>query len=170
MGICNASAIMVGKQIGEGDREGGYRTAKRFVLLTPSVAVFVGMLMIFLRMPILNLLPVETEGARQMAATLLLWYAVWLPIKMIPYTLICGIFRAGGDTKTGCIIDFLSLYLVGIPTVVILGFFTDIPVPLLVFLMYVSEDIPKMAMCARHFFKRKWIIELSDRGVAAHKE
>ena len=164
VGMCNASAIMIGKQIGEGDREGGYRTAKRFLLLTPTVAVFIAILMLLLRMPILNLLPVETEGTRQMAATLLVGYAIWLPVKMLPYTAICGIFRAGGDTKTGCIIDFLSLYLAGIPTVVILGFFTDVSFPLLVFLMYVSEDIPKAAMCARHFFKRKWIIELSDRG------
>lgn len=169
VGICNAAAIMIGKLIGEGEREGGYRCAKRFMILTPVVAVFIGILMLLLRFPILNLLPVETEGTRQMAATLLVGYALWLPVKMIPYTCICGVFRAGGDTKTGCVIDFLSLYLAGIPVVVIFGFFTEISFPLLVFLMYVSEDIPKMAMCAGHFFKRKWIIELSDRAKASQK-
>ena len=170
VGMCNAAAIMTGKRIGEGDREGGYDCAKRFLFLTPVVAVFIGILMVLLRMPILNLLPVETEATRQIAATLLIGYACWLPVKMIPYTAICGVFRAGGDTKTGFVIDFLSLYLVGIPTVVILGFFTELPFPLLVLLMYISEDIPKMAMCARHFFARKWIIELSDRGSSASEE
>ncbi len=163
-GMCNASAIMVGKQIGEGNKKSAFATASRFVIMTPTVGVFVAILMVLLRMPVLNLLPVEKPETVALAATILVGYAIWLPLKMIPYTLICGIFRAGGDTKAGCIFDAASLYLFGIPTVVILGFFTNIPFEWLIWIMFISEDIPKAMMCLPHFFKRRWIIDLSDRA------
>ncbi len=167
VGLCNAGAIMVGKQIGEGDKKGAFSCAKRFLILTPTVGVIVGALMLALRAPILNLLPVEKPETRILAASILVAYSFWLPIKMVPYTAICGLFRAGGDTKTGCIFDIISLYLFGIPTVIILGFFTNISFPLLILFMYIAEDVPKMAMCIPHFLKKKWIIDLSDKNASA---
>ena len=166
VGICNASAIMVGKKVGEGALERAYQYAKRFLIMTPLVGVFVGALMILLRTPILSILPTETQGTEQIASQLLFNYGLWLPIKMISYTAICGIFRAGGDTLTGFAIDAASLYAVGIPAVVILGFFTDVPFVLLVFIMFAAEDVPKTIMTLRHFVSRKWIKKLTDNTPA----
>lgn len=167
VGLCNAAAIMVGKRIGEGRKDSAFATASRFVILTPVVGVVVAAFMVLLRMPILSLLPVEKPETVALAATILLGYAVWLPFKMVPYTLICGVFRAGGDTKAGCVFDATSLYLFGIPTVAILGFFSNIPFEWLIWIMFVAEDIPKAIMCLPHFFKRKWIRELSDKTASA---
>jgi putative MATE family efflux protein len=169
-GMCNAAAIMVGKRIGEGNKDSAFATASRFVILTPTVGVIVAVFMVLLRMPILGILPVEKPETVALAATILLGYAVWLPFKMIPYTLICGVFRAGGDTKAGCVFDAASLYLFGIPTVVILGFFTSIPFEWLIWIMFIAEDIPKAVMCLPHFFRRKWIRELSDKALPSPRE
>ncbi len=160
VGICNASAIMVGKRVGEGRRDQAFLAARRFVIMTPLVGVVVGAAMILLRSPILGILPIETAGAELVASRLLFNYGLWLPIKMISYTAICGVFRAGGDTFTGFLHDILSLYLVGVPTVVALGLFTEIPFVWLVFIMYVAEDVPKTFLTVRHFFSRKWIKSL----------
>ena len=80
---------------------------------------------------------------------------------MIPYTGICGIFRAGGDTLTGCIFELGCMYLFSIPAVVLLGIFTDIPFVLLVLCMYVCEDLTKGILCVRHFLSGKWIKQIT---------
>ncbi len=164
VGICNASAIMVGKYVGEGRRDAAFLAAKRFLVITPVAGVIIGAAMILLRTPILSLLPIETEGAFKVAFTLLFNYGLWLPIKMISYTCICGIFRAGGDTVTGFVIDAISLYGVGIPAVLILGFFTSIPFATLIFIMYVAEDVPKTILTVRYFLTGKWIRSITSKS------
>ncbi len=161
VGICHASAIMVGKAVGRGDEEEAYTTAKRFMIMTPLMGVVLGGILIVLREPILSLLTIETEGARQTAMALLLFYGFWLGIRMIPYTAICGVFRAGGDTKSGCFMDMACLYLIGIPAVCIAGLWLKLPFVAIVAVMFISEDVPKTVICLWHFFRRKWIRRLT---------
>lgn len=161
LGACNAASIMVGMTVGKGGKEEAYRMGKRFVLLMPLMGILLGGLLILVRYPLLSLLPIETEGALHTTAAILVVYSLWVPIRNIPYICIVGIFRAGGDTKAGMIMDVVSLFLVGIPIVCAAGFLTEIPFPLLVGLMYVSEDIPKIIMCIQRFFSRKWIHQLT---------
>ena len=162
VGICNASAIMTGKRVGEKKPDQAFACAKRFIVMTPVVGVIVGVAMILLRDPILSLMHAETVATKEIASILLANYGIWLPIKMISYTAICGIFRAGGDTFTGFLQDMSSLFLVGIPVVVVLGVFTDIPFALLVFAMYVAEDVPKTFLTVRHFISGRWIKNLTS--------
>ena len=93
---------------------------------------------------------------------MLFFYGCWLAVRMIPYTAICGIFRAGGDTRTGCIIEMGSMYMVGIPAVALAGLVFHIPFIWIVAIMFVTEDVVKGTLCVRHFLRRKWIIRLTD--------
>lgn len=161
VGICHACAILVGKSVGAGKHEEAYTIAKKFLILTPLAGAVIGALLILVRDPLLSLLPIETEGAREVASQLLLFFGFWLGIRNIPYTSICGIFRAGGDTKTGFFLDIGGLFLCGIPVVIILGLFVKIPFIPLVMCMYFAEDIPKGILCIRHFLSRKWIRQIT---------
>ena len=162
-GMGHACSIIVGKTVGEGRHEVAKSYARRFLILTPIMGVIFGALVILTRHPILGLLEIETELARQTAASCLLVYALWLGFRMIPYTCVCGIFRAGGDTVTGCIFELCSMYFFSIPIVIVLGFFTEIPFVLLVLCMYVCEDLPKAIMCVVHFFRNRWIKQITEQ-------
>ena len=84
-------------------------------------------------------------------------------MRMIPYTLICGIFRAGGDTKTGCILDLIGLYGFGIPAVLIVGLWVRPALfVVLVATMFIAEDTIKGILCVRHFRSRRWIKQLTS--------
>ncbi|MBQ8858358.1 MAG: MATE family efflux transporter [Clostridia bacterium] len=164
VGICGACSIMVGMRIGRGDHEGGYQVAKRFSILTPVMGVILGALLILVRDPLLSLFPVETALTRQVASECLLFYGCWIAIRMIPYTQICGIFRAGGDTKTGCFLDLAGLYATGIPAVLIAGLlFRPSRFVILVIVMFIGEDLIKGILCVRHFLSRKWIKQITDK-------
>ena len=162
VGICHASAILVGKAVGRGAVDEAYRIAQRFLVMTPLAGVVLGGLLILVRDPLLSLFAIETEGARATASSLMLFYGFWLWFRMISYTAICGIFRAGGDTRIGCIYDMGTLYCLGIPLVCLAGLVWHLPFLWIVVIMFAAEDIPKSILCVRHFLRRKWIIKLTD--------
>lgn len=161
VGICGACSIMVGMRVGQGDHEDAYRAARRFSIATPALAAVMGGLMIVLREPVLSLFPVESEATRAVASACLLLYGAWLAFRMIPYTLICGVFRAGGDTKKGFLFDALTLYGIGIPAVLIMGFLVRPDFVWIVAAMFLGEDLLKTVLCVRHFRSRRWIKQIT---------
>ena len=161
VGICHASAIMVGKACGRGDRDEAYETAKRFLIITPLSGVILGVILILVRNPLLSFFEFETTGAQLTTSALLLFYGVWIGIRMIPYTSVCGIFRAGGDTRIGCIFEIGTLYFVGIPLVCLAAFALHLPFVAIVATMFIAEDIPKGTLCIVYFLKKKWIRKLT---------
>lgn len=163
VGICHACSIMTGKTIGEGNEKGAYKLAKKFVIMTPIIGVITGAALIFAREPLLSLLEIETQGAFELASNLILLYCLWLPIRNIPYTLIVGTFRAGGDTKIGIYYDCLSLYLLSVPVVAILGLIVKVDFIYLIAAMYLCEDIPKTILSLHRFKSKKWIKNLTDK-------
>lgn len=163
VGICHACSIMTGKTIGEGDENGAYRQAKKFVIMTPIIGLITGIILILIRNPVLSLLQIETQAAFDVASSLILVYCLWLPIRNIPYTLIVGTFRAGGDTKIGIYYDCFSLYLIGVPVVVFLGLFAKVEFVYLILAMYLCEDIPKSILSLYRFKSKKWIRNLTDK-------
>lgn len=161
VGICHACSIMTGKTIGEGDEKGAYKLAKKFLIMTPVIGVLTGSVLALVREPLLSLLEIETQGAFDVASTLILIYCLWLPIRNIPYTLIVGTFRAGGDTKIGIVYDCLSLYLVSVPVIIVLGLVVKVEFVYLIAAMYLCEDLPKTIMSIARFRSKKWIRNLT---------
>lgn len=163
VGVCHACSIMTGKTIGEGNDKGAYKLAKKFVIMTPIVGIITGSILAVFREPLLSLLEIETQGAFDIASSLILIYCLWLPARNIPYTLIVGTFRAGGDTKIGIVYDCVSLYAFSVPVVIILGLIVKIDFIYLIAAMYLCEDIPKILMSLHRFRSRKWIRNLTDK-------
>lgn len=161
IGMCHASSIMVGKAIGAGDRDGGWRTAKRFMVLLPVFAAVLGLCLIALRWPIIGLLNIETQAAREMTALLLVIYGLWMGPRNISYIAIVGIFRAGGDTRTGFYYDLINVFCIAIPLVCFLGLVVRVPFQWVVLGMYLGEDTIKSIVCIRHFRSGKWIRKLT---------
>ena len=74
-----------------------------------------------------------------------------------PYMLVCGIFRSGGDTRYGLIVDMISLYLLGLPLTALAGLVLHASVPVTYLIMYLVEDVFKCIVYGRHFLSGKWI-------------
>ncbi len=167
VGICGACSVMVGMRVGAGEHGEAYRAAKKFAVATPITGVILGAALVLLRNPLLSLFPIETEAARRVASECLLFYGFWIGVHMISYTMICGIFRSGGDTKTGCLIDLAGLYLCGIPALFAVARLLH-PSHFVVLLatMFLAEDTVKTVLCLRHFRSRKWIRQITGAKTA----
>lgn len=162
VGICHACSIMTGKTIGEGKENEAYKLARKFVIMTPVIGIVTGIILASFREPLLSLLNIETQGAFNLASRLILIYCLWLPIRNIPYTLIVGTFRAGGDTKAGIFYDCISMYLIAVPLIIYLGMVAKVEFHYLLIAMYLGEDLLKTILSIFRFRSKKWIKNLTD--------
>ena len=162
VGICNACNIMIGKRIGAGDIEESKDYARRFMLLMPIISVVVGLGVIAARPVILSCFSVSEE-ARNAAMLIMLVYGLEIGLRNIPYLSVVGIFRAGGDTKSGVRYDGFCLYCIGLPIVIVTGLFLKLPFVVVYMLMLLCEDIPKCILCLRRFHSMKWIQPVTEK-------
>ncbi len=119
-GIAGATAVIVGKRIGEGaGREEVYSLG--CCLLTVSFGVgFVVSVCLAVLLPtvfIPYLYPLfHLEGlALEIAVTMCVVYLFMLPLKAFDITNITGLLRAGGDSRMASIIDLSCQWVIAVP-------------------------------------------------------
>jgi len=155
-GMGSSCAVMIGSFIGQGRIEDAKDCGRRHLLLTTVFSLFVGVLVIALRAPIMSLFGVS-DTVRALSTALLIIYGLEAALRNAPYMLVCGIFRSGGDTKYGLIVDLISLYLIGLPLTAFAGLVLHAGVPVTYLIMYLVEDVFKCIVYGRHFLSNKWI-------------
>ncbi len=161
IGICSACAVIVGKMVGRGEMKEAYTTAKKFMIYGTGLAFVVGIFVILFRNPIISLLSVPDVYTVQMVSKLLFIYAFALPLYILPFIAIVGIFRSGGDTKTGLVYDVINVWFIGVPIVAIAGFVLKLSFEWVFALMW-TEHVVKTIMCLVYFKSKKWIRRLTD--------
>lgn len=170
IGLCNACCVMVGKSIGAGYPEKAYMDARRFAILIPILSVFVGTAVILLRVPVITLFNLSgsiTKTTVNSAMGILFIYGAELFMRNIPYIMIVGIFRSGGDTVTGMKYDLIFVWCVALPLTVISAFLLKLPFVVVFAVMLITEDTLKVLLCLLRFKSKKWIRPLTDEGKIA---
>ena len=161
IGLGSACSVIIGKTVGMGNLKKAYATAKKFIIGIPLFSVIVGIIIIVLRNPIITIIGVANPYTADMVSKLLIIYAFALPFTIINFTAIVGIFRSGGDTKTGLIFDIINVWLIGVPVVALCGLYFKLPFEW-VFISMFSEQILKTVMCIWYFRTKKWLRRLTD--------
>ncbi len=163
VGLCHACAVLVGREIGAGRVEESVRYANRFTIVMPTATVVLSAVMILSRGLFLRLFDVSPEVA-SLAKSILLIYAIEMPIRNIPFITICGIFRPGGDTLTGMLYDIFSVWMLALPVTIIAGLVLKLDFLLVYILMVIFEDWIKAVLCVRRLRSRKWIKPVVDKA------
>ena len=170
IGLCNACSIMVGKSIGKGKIERGIDDTKRFIMIFPVVSLIIAILIYVFRpelIGIFNLSDNISEVTLNAAMSIMAFYAFEFTIRQIPYLMIVGIFRSGGDTVTGVKYDLLSLWLLSIPATLIAVYVIKVPFTVAFAVMYIFEDYVKTLLCIKYYKSMKWIKPVTVEGKSA---
>ena len=173
VGFCNACSIMVGKSIGAGKIERGVMDSRRFAMIIPAVSVIAGLLIILFRAQLVSIFNMGgniSELTQRTAQTILLIYALELPMRNIPYIMIVGIFRPGGDTVTGMKLDLFSQWLLSIPATFLAAFVLRLPFVAVFATMYLFEDYLKSFLCLRYFISDRWVKPVTEAGKKGYEE
>ena len=173
IGLCNASSIMVGKNVGAGHIKRAVEDSRRFVLFVSLCSVLTGVLIIIFRFQlasVFNLSGSITPETLKLTASLLLVYGIELPVRNLPYILIVGTFRPGGDTKIGMKLDLLSLWLCSVPLTILAAFVFKLPFIAVFAIMYIAEDYLKVILCVKYYFTYNWLRPVTDQGIKGLEE
>ena len=173
IGLCNACSVMVGKSIGAGKIERAKEDAWRYTAIMPVACIITGAIVILFREILVSTF---TSGAEYTTAAIaaamgcLLIYGCEMPIRNIPYLMVVGIFRPGGNSNLAMICDLICLWCISIPLTAVLAFVVKLPFLHVFLFMFLLEDIPKSALCLYNFVRDKWISPVTEEGKAAFEK
>jgi len=154
-GIASAAAIIIGKAIGEKREDLAEIYAKKFVKLTLISGIAGAVLILVLRLPIIFITGLKGESADYLHVFLLImsYYVIGQALNS---TWIVGIFRAGGDTRFGMILDMSTMWGGSILFGAVAAFVFHLPV-VVVYVVLLSDEILKIPFCIYRYKKKKWL-------------
>ncbi|MEG2584377.1 MAG: MATE family efflux transporter, partial [Oscillospiraceae bacterium] len=154
----NAGGIIIGNAVGAGKNESAYIYAKKLCFLSVATGLVISMIFIFCRPLILSMYNITPEVYAQTNQILLIM-AILMNLKALSFFLIVGVFRNGGDVKASLIIDVGSVWLVGVPLVLLTGLVLNLPL-IIVYSMLCVEEIVRITISLKRFKSKKWIRNL----------
>jgi len=170
VGLNNSCCIMVGQEIGGGQIKTGIKDAKRFALLVPLLAAVTSVCIVIFRSELIGIFNTSgtiTQLTVDTTYAIMALYAIEFPIRNFLYVIITGVFRSGGDTKTGMKYDLSCLWFFGVSAAAISAFVLKLPFVWVYGLSLVFDDWPKVFLCMRYFLSKKWIMPVTETGKEA---
>ena len=158
MGISNSASVIIGHTIGKGDKNKVIAYSRKILQIAFGMAIVSLMLVQGLTNTIVSLyhLPPETHI---MAVRTMRTVGMFVFLKMINWTLLKGLFRAGGDTKVAFCLDIFPLWFYAVP-VAFIGAYYKVPVYILVGVADFSEVIKLISSLFR-YKTLKWIKDVT---------
>jgi putative MATE family efflux protein len=154
-GLSNATAIILGKAIGEEKYDKAKLYAKRFV----KISIILGIIGTFIILGVSQVagsflsLSTEAESYLKFMMFVMSYFALGQSFNA---TLVVGVFRAGGDTKFGLIIDAVTLWGCSIFLGYLAAFVFKLPIPI-VYVILMSDEIIKLPFTYKRYKSMKWL-------------
>lgn len=163
-GVAAAAAVVVGKEIGMGNRAETLRIGKALAALALGVGVGVGALeqllyWLALKPYVVPLFRLSATAA-PLCTTLVCCYSAAAPVNAFAVTMIVGVLRGGGDVRASLLIDIVPLWCVTLPLLALLGLVWDAPA-LLLCMALCGESALKLPFGLRRLWSGRWIRDVT---------
>ena len=161
-GISNASGIITGHTMGEGDYDKAQKQGYTFLFLGFLIGCAAALVILLLRSPIINYYDVSAE-AKAIAYDLMDAIIIIVIFQSMNSILTKGVLRAGGDTKFLMMGDILFLWVASIP----LGALAGLVFHWSSFWIYTMLKIDQIIKCVWCYFRLKsgkWLKKIHKAG------
>lgn len=165
-GVANATAIMLGKAIGEGKKDFAKVYSVRFLKITLILGIGGAAVILLLNVPIKSFMTLgpEAEGYLSGMMYIMSYYVIASSFNTV---LIVGIFRAGGDTKFGLIVDCSALWGFAILFGLIAAFVLKWHV-IAVYMVLTCDEVIKLPFTFRRYRSQKWLQDVTRDAKDIH--
>ncbi|WP_422767511.1 MATE family efflux transporter [Photobacterium leiognathi subsp. mandapamensis] len=160
VGIANASAVIVGNELGAKQYQRAYYQAIILVIIAIVVTCITSLILFVNREYILSLFPALSPTTESLSNTFVIILAVGIIMRSLPTTMVVGVLRAGGDVKFCLYQDVLTQWGFGIPLAFIAAYFLKLP-PQWIYLFFFAETLFKWFACIYRFKSKKWLNHLA---------
>lgn len=154
-GLANASAIMIGRSIGEGKEEQTLDYAKKFIISSFFISILLGITLALTAPYILGFFNVSDE-VRNSTLIMLYVISVIFVFRVVGLVIIVGILRGAGDAKSSLIIEGTTMWFIGVPLTIMGAFLFKFPVHL-VYALAIIEEVVKCIFGLIRLKSGKWI-------------
>ena len=154
-GLASATAIYLGKTIGEQKPEHAKAYAQRFLVLSVLMGL-IGGGMILIAAPVATSLLALTPMAKEYLRFMFFVMSYFVVAQAFNTTMIVGTFRSGGDTRFGLILDMSTMWGCSILFGALAAFVFHASVPL-VYVILMSDELIKVPVTWIRFKSYKWL-------------
>ena len=161
-GVCNASGIITGHTMGEGDYQKAQKQGYAFLFMGFVIGCFSALIIFLLRDPMINYYKVSPE-AKLIAKDLMNAIIIINIFQSMNSILTKGVLRAGGDTTFLMAGDILFLWVASIP----LGYLAGLEWGLPSFWIYTCLKIDQIIKCIWCYFRLrsgKWLKKIKGQA------
>ncbi len=157
--ISSAASILLGKEIGAGDLEKAKQDASSIVKVTLMVSAVQGLILLLIS-PIVPQFVKISDTAKHYLQVMLVINTVYQVGMMYNTVTIASLFRCGGDSRYGLILDTVSMWGVAVPLGLLAAFVLKLP-PLWVYVFMCADEFVKLPFSITHYKKGTWVRNLT---------
>ncbi|MDD7143536.1 MAG: MATE family efflux transporter [bacterium] len=154
-GVSNATAIYLGKTIGERQYELARAYGRRFAVLS-VITGFIAAGIILVSAPAVSRFMTLSPEAKSYLMFMFFVMSYFALCQAINTTLVVGVFRSGGDTRFGLRLDATTMWCCSILLGAIAAFVFRASVPV-VYVLLMSDEVIKVPITVKRFLGYKWI-------------
>ena len=166
-GLASTAAILIGREIGAGNKEQVYSVGIAMNVLSVGMGIIMGVVLLVFAwwigpavvFPIFRL----SAGASAAASMMLATQGIIAPLRDFNTTNIVGVLRGGGDVTVTTLIDLSALWLVSIPWAAVCGLVLKTSV-FWVYMAIAVEQIGKFFLGVWRLRSGKWVRDLTRVG------
>jgi Na+-driven multidrug efflux pump len=153
-GIGSATGILVGNLLGEDKIEDAKKASHTLLRLT-ILSGMLGGFLIFALTPFVMSHAALSETALDYLLFMLRINIYYIMGTAVNTVLICGIFRAGGDSKFGFRCDTIDMWCYAVPLGLLAAFVFKLPVKIVYFLLC-TDEFAKWPWVFKHYYSYTW--------------
>ena len=158
-GLSSAAAIYLGKTIGEKKMEHARAYAKRFIGLSLIMGVLGGAV-ILIASPVASAFLSLSAEAKDYLRIMFFVMSYFVVGQAFNTTMVVGIFRSGGDTRFGLILDVSTMWCCSILLGFLAAFVFKLSVPV-VYMILMSDEIIKIPITSWRYRSCKWLRDVT---------
>ena len=158
-GLSSAAAIYLGKTIGEKKMEHARAYAKRFIGLSLIMGVLGGAV-ILIASPVASAFLSLSAEAKDYLRIMFFVMSYFVVGQAFNTTMVVGIFRSGGDTRFGLILDVSTMWCCSILLGFLAAFVFKLSVPV-VYMILMSDEIIKIPITFWRYRSCKWLRDVT---------
>ncbi len=161
VGLANASAVLIGRELGAGNNETAWQLHRFFDRITYVLLIIFCTCLWFARPWMLKIFDQLDATSSELLLNTLGVFCLLVSIKIINMMRIIGVLRAGGDNRFTLITDTIVMWCFGVPIYIAAVFLTKFSFIYLYALMFL-EDALKFIPVLRRIASRKWMRNLTQ--------
>lgn len=154
-GIASVAAIVIGKTIGQGEMKAAKVYGGYFIRVTLLVSTIGAGIVLLLR-PVLVSQMHLTSQAQGYLSMMMYVMSYFVICQGYNTTMIVGIFRGGGDTKFGLIMDVSTMWCCSIVIGALAAFVWKLPITV-VYMILLGDEVIKLPLSTWRYKQGKWL-------------